>query len=114
MTTLDRYTVRKQWLIAWNNFWRSWCQFEWFCTLADNKLIKFSLTMLLMMSFKDGTNLYYIGQESKISTAEKVKELCEAQQDITTNGCNDDRFVSYYEFRLAKVEANDVEVDCFI
>ena len=49
--------------------------------------------MLLMMSFKDGTNVYYTERESKISTAEKMRELCEAQQDITTNGCNDDRFV---------------------
>ena len=111
---LDRYTVRKQWLIAWNNFLKSWSHFEWFCPVSDNKLITFSITMLLMLSLKDGTNLYYIGTDSKISTVEKMRVSIQARQDIALTSISNDCYVSYYEFRLVKVDQNGVDVDYFV
>lgn len=101
---VDCYTVRKQWLIAWERLWKSWSHFEWYSPVADNKLITVFITMLLMLSLKDGMNLYYIGMDRKISTVEKIRDSIRERQVSARISSSNESYNSYYETRLSKFD----------
>jgi len=111
---LDRYTVRKQWLIAWEKFWGSWSHFEWYRAVFDNKRITIFITMLFIISLIDGTILNYIGKDSKTMVVEEIGDSIQVRQDNTVTICSSREFAAYHKLRLGNGDHNGCELDYFV
>ena len=67
-----------------------------------------------MLSLKDGTNVYYIGTDRKISTVEKIRDSIQDRQVIARISSSDESYNSYYETRLSKFDQNGIDIDYFV
>ena len=93
---LDRFTVRKQWKIAWDENRESWNSFEWYCAIFDKIRIRISNMMLFTIIFAVGTSYNYM----RISRRNIIvlEELSEANQVYKSDKFNDIGIMNEYLF----------------